>query len=323
MKNFQFIIFAIIILSSCSDKKSVQLETVCGSCHLEEEFRKISIEMDEFHSILIGLYNQIETNPNFVISESEKLINQLNQLPDPLNLLQNKLSDIINLRVETFYKMGEYEKSINEIEKMVQFKKEEYGYEEKYYGANNLIHLACNYVKLGDYDKAKEYLSQPGIGWYITEFINANFLEVIGEKDSAILKYEEIVSDILRDHYYHYKHSKKRLIELKKENPKLLTELFFPTDRPDAEITITDNGIRSKMFDTIFKLPECRNCGSVSVHKQPNQLNSSKYWFKANLKGGKVANYDFLIDTLTFEILVFDTISKTGTPLTEWRNRKK
>lgn len=77
------------------------------------------------------------------------------------------------------------------------------------------------------------------------------------------------------------------------------------------------------MFDTIFKLPECRNCGSVSVHKQPNQLNSSKYWFKANLKGGKVANYDFLIDTLTFEILVFDTISKTGTPLTEWRNRKK
>ena len=293
------------------------MKEVCGSCHLEEEFKMVSIELEKFDSIIIGLYNQIETSPDSVIAETEKIINNVNNSSDTLHIYPNKLLRLHNLRVETFYRMGKYEKSIEEI---LNFNKNE---RDNFLDSNDYIHLACNYVKLGDYDKAKEYLSQAGIGWYITEFINANFLEVIGEKDSAILKYEEIVSNILRDHYYHYKHSKKRLIELKKENPKLLTELYFPTNRPDAVITISDNGIRSKMFDTIFKLPECKNCSSVSVYKQPNQLKSSNYWFKVFHKGNKTAKYDFLIDTLTFEIMVFDTISKTKTPLSVWRNNKK
>lgn len=293
------------------------MEAVCGSCHLEEEFKKVSIELEKFDSIIIGLYEQIETSPVYVISETQRILNDVNNSPDTLSVKPNKLYRLNDLRVETFYRMGEYEKSTKEI---INFSKNE---TDNYLGDADYIHLACNYVKLGDLKKAEEYLSQAGKGWYITEFINANFYEVLGEKDLAIKKYEEIVSNILRDHYYHYKHSQKRLIELKSANPILLTELFYPTDRPDAEITISDDGRRSKMFDTIFKLPECKNCSSVSVYKQPNQLKSSKYWFKAFHKRNKLAKYDFLIDTLTFEIMVFDTISKTETPLSVWRNNKK
>ena len=316
MKTFLIYILASWFLLSCSNKDSKVKDAICGSCHLEEEFKKVSIELEKFDSIIIGLYNQIETSPDYVILETQRILNDVNNSPDTLLIKSNKLYRLNDLRVETYYRMGEYKKSIEEIKNFSKYEN------DNFLGESHYIQLACNYVKLKDLKKAEEYLSQAGKGWYITEYINANFYEVLGEKELAIKKYEEIESDILMDHYYHYKHAQKRLIELNKPNPKLLTELFFPTDRPDAEITISDKGIRKKMFDTIYKLPECKNCSSVSVFKQPNQLKSSKYWFKAFHKGSKVAKYDFLIDTLTFEIMVYDTISKTKTPISVWRNKK-
>ncbi|SMC87032.1 hypothetical protein SAMN06296427_11123 [Moheibacter sediminis] len=302
-----------MIYSCKKDNDEVIEKAVCGSCQMEVEMRRVSNELNRFDSIIINLYEKINDEPKFVLKEIEKIEYQLNSETDSLKIKDNKVSLVTNLKIETLYRMGEYQKSINEIEHSAKLSQRRFDGEINY-SENDFIHLACNYVKLKDFEKAKELLSKAGVGWYITNFINANFYEVIGNKEMAIKKYEEIVSDISMDHYYHYRHSKIRLLELKKSNPKLLTELFYPSDRSDAKITVSDNGIRNKVFDTIWSIPECKNCGSVSVFKEPRE--SSRYWMKAKSK--KII-YNFLVDTLSFEIFYLDTINKKEIPLSEWR----
>jgi len=175
--------------------------------------------------------------------------------------------------------------------------------------------LACNYVKLKDFKIAKQYLDSAGRGWYITEFVWATYFEVTEKKDEAIKAYREILKQHGHDHYQFYKDAQERVNELMAQNPKLLTELFYPSDRPDNEICKTDNERRAKIFELISSLPEvknCEGCETVFIYQEPKHTKSGKYWVKVGHDDGvsMVSQFNFFVDTLTYEVTYLDT--KTG-----------
>ena len=101
-------------------------------------------------------------------------------------------------------------------------------------------------------------MNKASSGWYITDYVYANYYEVIGSKTKAITAYNKILKKENLDHYYFYKDAQKRMNELTKTNPKLLNELFYPSDRSDNKICKTDNERRTKIFELIRNLPEIK-----------------------------------------------------------------
>ena len=288
--------------------------------------KKCNEQVMKFDTIIIDFYNQIETNPNKIINETQLLIQQVKTEADPNNVRWNKLGSLYDLRAETLYKIGQYSKSIEEIYNSERNNQETLGGNFSF-GSSDCIHLACNYVKLQDYNKARQYIDSAGKGWYITDFILANYYEVISNKKQAIKAYQDILAQEDLNHYYFYKDAQERLNELSKPNPKLLTELFYPTDRPDNEICKTDNERRTKIFDLINNLQEvknCKNCNVVSIYQEPEQTKSSKYWIKVGYDNGTivVSKLDFFVDTLTYEITFLDTKTDRQLTLEEWRRQK-
>ena len=118
MKNIIYILTILLILSACKGRTQKDKE-ICISCDYEEEMQRIDEELDKFDKIIIEFYNQIDTNPNEVIKQTEILINNLQTEPDPDNIKWNKLGSLYDLRAETFYRMGKYQNSIDEIYKDV------------------------------------------------------------------------------------------------------------------------------------------------------------------------------------------------------------
>ena len=82
------------------------------------------------------------------------------------------------------------------------------------------------------------------------------------------------------------------------------------------------------MMDLIFALPEikaCTWCDGVSVYKEPDETHSSYYWFKttAEYDFNMLPEYNFLIDTLTYEIKYYDPETNVQLTLSEWRKKRK
>lgn len=286
--------------------------------------QKADEELEKFDKIIIRYYNQIETDPTEVIKQTEILINQVKTEPDSNNVRWNKLSSLFGLRAETFYKKGDYQSSIKEIYREAKNTQEGIGGKFSL-GTEDCIHLACNYVKLQDLAKAKTFLDSAGRSWYIVDYVNANYYEVVGNKQKALQAYIEIKNDKSIDHYYYYQDALKRIEELNKPTPKLLNELFYPSARSDNPICRTDNERRTKIFDLINDLPEvkaCKTCDGISIYKEPDETNSSCYWVKvghgsANL----VSQFNFFVDTLTYEIKYYDTKEDRLLTLHEWRKQ--
>ena len=162
-----------------------------------------------------------------------------------IDLCKFYITAIYQLRAETFYKIGDYQNSIKEIYNSKENNSETFDVEFPF-GDDDLIHLACNYVKLNDFQKAKSYLDKVGKGYYITTFIWANYYEVVGKKNIALDAYIGIKNQKESDHYFYYKDALQRIEELNRPNSKLLTELYYPSNRSDNEICITDNNIIGK-----------------------------------------------------------------------------
>ncbi len=315
----------LLALTSC--KNSTQKdEAICLSCDAEEEMQRASDELDKFDKIIIRYYNQIETNPTEVIKQTEILVKKVKTESDPNNVKWNKFGSLFELRAETYYKSGEYQNSINEIYNDEKNNQESLGGKFSF-SSQDCIHLACNYVKLKDYKKAKLYLDSAGLGWYICDYVNANYYEVIGQKNKALQAYIEIKNDKSIDHYDYYQEALKRIVELSNPNPILLDELFYPSARSDNPICKTDNDRRTKIFDLINELPEvksCKSCDVVSIYKEPKETNSSNYWIKVGHDNGSnfVSQFNFFVDTLTFEIKYLDTKTDKELTLNEWRKQK-
>ncbi len=293
---------------------------------VQERIQKQSDDLEKFDKIMIEYYSKIETSPTEVIKQTENLITKVKTEQDSNNVRWNKLSCLFDLRAETFYKMGGYQNSIREIYKKGKSNQEALGGRFSL-GHQDCIHLACNFVKLKDFQKARIFLDSVAKGWYIVDYVISNYYEVIGNKDKALQSYYDIKKQESRDHYYYYKDALKRIEELNKPNPKLLNELYYPSDRPDNEICKTDNERRTKIFDLIDNLPEvknCKSCDGVSVYKEPKETKSSKYWIRVGHYDGTelVSQFNFSVDTLTYEIRYLDTKTDKELALNEWRKQK-
>ena len=251
MKQIFVIVLAVLTLSACNgrgqkDKKKTQkdIEICVTSEEDEKEMQRVFDELEKFDTIIIEFYNQIETNPNKVIKQTEILINTLKTEPDSDCIRWNKLGDLYDLRAETFYRMGKYQNSIEEI-----YNNGKNHPDGIYPDGRRVINdkllltnthyarLACNYVKLQDFQKAKTYLDSVK-NYAIKDYVIANYYEVIGEKDRALQIYYEIKKEMSRNHSLKweqdlYQGSLMRIEELNKPNPKLLTELFYSSHRPD------------------------------------------------------------------------------------------
>lgn len=315
----------IFTLTNCKNAPQKD-EAICLSCDAEEEMQKASDELDKFDKIITDYYNLIETKPYTVINETNLLIEKVKSEADPNNVKWNKLGSLYDLRAETFYKIGEFEKSIYEIFEEAKNDKVTLG-GELYIGDNSAIQLACSYIKLKDFSNAEKYLKKASRGWYLTDFIWANYYEVIGNKGQAIKAYREILKQDEHDHYTFYKDAQKRMSELSKPNAILLTEIYYPSDRQDIEICKTDNDKRTKIFDLINNLPEvknCKECDMVSIYQEPKHTKSSKYWIKVGHNTGTNldSQFNFFVDTLTLDITYLDTKTDKQLTLTEWRKLK-
>jgi tetratricopeptide (TPR) repeat protein len=296
------------------------------SCDKEEEMQRVFAELDQFEKVIIGgFYNEIETNPNKIIKETELLIKKVKTDPDPDNIKWNKLAYLYDLRAETFYNSGRHKHSIEEIYKAAGNYQEWFGGEFSF-NDNQYIHLACNYVKLKDYKKAKVYLDSADKRFYTTDVIWGNYYEVIGSKEQALKAYNQILIRDEDDQRFYYKDVQKRVAELKKTNPRLLTELFYPSDRPDEGLLDSEDKRRNKIFDLIGNLPEvksCKECG-ISIYKEPKQTQSSKYWIKVGPDNGAnlVSQFNFFVDSSTYEITFLDTKTDQEIRLEDWRKLK-
>jgi hypothetical protein len=312
-------------LASCKNSTHKETEVLTHyDAHLELE--KASDELNKFDKIIIRYYNQIEAHATDVITQTDNLITKVTSDPDSNNVRWNKLSSLFDLRAETFYRKGDFQNSIREIYKAAKNMQEAYFDKEFSLGADDCIHLACNYVKLNDFPKAKTFLDSAGRGSYISDYVYANYYEVVGNKTKALQAYLEIKNDKSIDHYYHYQDALRRIEELNKPAPKLLSELFYPSARSDNPICRTDNERRTKIFDLINDLPEvkaCNTCDGVSIYKEPDETNSSNYWVKVGNDNESVlvSKFDFFVDTLTFEIKYFDTKADRLLTLPEWRKQ--
>ena len=224
LKNLSVLIIILCCFNSC-------IENVKTRGGLNAEQQKAFDKLSEFENHISELHYKSELQPNKVIKETQVLINQTLNSRDSLNIAKNKLDYLFSLRAEIFYREEEHRKSIKEI-----IDNAEIHLGTPLLSSHDNLVLACNYVKLKEYEVALEQIIKAGKGYYISDFILGNFYENTGE----ILKAKEIYSEIIekgRSQYKFYELAQNRLIELKKESPKLLTELYFPTYNPRFEIT--------------------------------------------------------------------------------------
>ena len=298
-------------------------KVLCLSCDVEEEMQKAGIELQRFDQQIIDLYIQAQANPQGVISKTHMLIQKIKAETDSNNVRRNKLALIRDLRIETFYRMKQYQQSIAEINEAPKYNLEDFSL-----GDGDYVHLACNYVKLKDFKKARQCLDRVSKNWYNTDFIWANYNEVIGNRAEAISGYRAILEHDDYDHYFYFKDAQQRAEQLSKPGAILLTELFYPSDRPDNEICKTDNLTRNKIFemiDTLAEVKACRECNGLSIYQEPKQTKSSKYWIKviSDHDGNSITKFNFFVDTATFYIIYLDMNSNRQLTLGEWRNLHK
>jgi len=101
-------------LTNCKEQTRKDGE-VCNGCDAEEQMQRASDELNKFDEVITALYNQIETRPSKVLEETQLLIQNVNTQPDTNNLRWNKLGALYDLQAETFYKVGKYQNSVDEI----------------------------------------------------------------------------------------------------------------------------------------------------------------------------------------------------------------
>lgn len=111
-----------------------------------------------------------------------------------------------------------------------------------------------------------------------------------------------------------------RLTELQKNNPKLLNEIYFPTNNPGFEICDSDNENRIKIMKLMESLPENQDWAGTAILESPQENDKNYYWVRVNTKQGKEFNY--YIYQQTFQIKFFNLKDKKLMTLEEWRKSR-
>lgn len=306
MKNLQKIIFIFfLLLISCKDEANSAFPIT--DYDTEMELEKVSKEIRKFDDVLEKLYRESEKNPKKVLLKIDSLFkaNEIEKDKYKSQIKDNIADDLRYFKAELLYNLGEYEKSIKELKIGT--------------SGDDDIGLVCNYVKLKKFDKAKRVLdSIPD--YTFNTFIYANFYETIGKKNEAENIYRTIEKDKSIKHYVYYKLAVNRLGELKKNNSKLLNEIYFPTGNPSFEICDSDNKNRKQIFKLMEELPENQDWAGTSIIESPQENDKNYYWIEVETQQGK--KIDYYIYQETFEIKYFDKKNNKLMTLDEWRKSK-
>jgi tetratricopeptide (TPR) repeat protein len=323
------ILLLLFLLSfGCQNKKKSPEDKAHGRIH--EEMEIVDKEFQKFELKLRELYKEANANKISALQKAEQLIEKIKRNPDPNNLRWNKLGDLYNLRAELFYRLGDYNRSIEEIRKDQENNRIAIGVTDL--GADGHNSLACNYIRLKDYNKAKVHLDSAGKGYYLADYLQGNYYEIKGNKKEALKTYNEIKKDKQIKHYVYYGLAIKRINELNKKDSKLLDELYYPPSDPDFDIADSDNENRDKIFKGIAALQEvknCTNCGATLIFEDPQISDKDFYWIKVgnydakNNYKGDLKNFSTVFDFFFYpknsELKVYDEKNKKVLTLAEWR----
>lgn len=312
MKNSFFILISLIIFSCKNSNSSFEKEEK-AHMELHKEMDKVSEEYAKFQKQLLSYYIESEKNPNSILSKTDSLLS-INK--DEKDKYKSKIKGTVEdqlhyLKSEIYYKKGEYEKSIKELD---------FDDDYNFIMGDRACAYAANYLKLKQFDKAKSFVDSIRKGSYIYNYALANYNESVGNRKEAYKIYNDIKNDKSIKHYAYYKLAVNRLEELEKDNPKLLNEIYFPTGNPSFEICDSDNKNRTKIFDLMEKLPENQDWAGTSIVESPQENDKDYYWVRVKTQQNKKFNY--YIYQRTFEIKFFDTVNNKLLTLEEWRKSK-
>lgn len=274
---------------------------------LHEEMDKVGKELGKFDKQLVKLYSFSEKNPEKAILSADSLLLVNKQEKDKYKsqIKSNVARSLHHFKAEILYQLGKYRESIAELET------------DDYISGDIAAAYAANYVKLGEYDKAKSFVDK--IGNYISDYCLGNYYECIGEKSGAIKIYNSIKQDKTIKHYAYYELAINRLEDLQKNNPKFLDEIYFPTGNPSFEICDSDNENRSKIFDLVKNLPESKGWTSTAILDYPQINDKDYYWVRVTTKNNE---YNYYVYENTFEIKFFNPKNKNLMTLSDWRRSK-
>lgn len=309
MKNFFLMLISLTILSCKKENNSFEQEEK-AHMELHKEMDKVDEEYRKFEDHLTNLYTESEKKPEKVILKVDSLLLMNKNEKDKYRsqIKSNIATSLHYFKAELFYKIGDYKKSILELKSG----DHDYGDDEVAY--------AANYIKLKDFKNAKISLDSIPKWERNTDYATANYYECIGNKKEALKIYTAIKNDKSIKHYFYYKLAVDRFIELQKSNPKLLNEIYFPTNNPSFKICDSDNENRSKIFKLMQELPENKDWAGTAILESPQENDKNYYWVRVNTQQGKEFNY--YIYQQTFQIKFFNPKSKKLMTLEEWRKSR-
>lgn len=285
------------------------------------EMDSVTEEIKKFEQQLEYLYAESERNPQAMIIKIDSLLKtNKNETHKYRSQLKSNIANDLNyFKAELYYKTGQYDKSLEILNK------------DEYQHGEIALAIAANYTKLKQHDKAKSFVDSIYKGYYIYDYALANYYETVGDKTNALKIYKTIKDNKRFRHYAYHPLAVKRFEELEKKNPKLLDELYYPTGNPDFEIAKSDNENRSKIFEMIQNMPECKEYG-ITIHESPQINDKDYYWIKVgelyidSITFNTVeeeAKYNFFIYPKDFSIKYYDVKNKKLLSLEEWRKTLK
>lgn len=295
---------------SCKEENQPDLSDEISHRKLHEEMDKVSEEFTKFDNLLEILYIESEMKPEKVIKKIDSLliVNQNETDKYKLQIKSNIATSLHYFKAELLYKIGDYNNSIIELKS------------GDHNDGDNKVAYAANYIKLKDFKNAKICIDSIPKWIRNTNYATANYYECIGNKTEAQKIYNAIKNDKSIKHYFYYKLAVNRFVELQKSNPKLLNEIYFPTNNPRFEVCDSDNENRTEIMKMMQNLPENQDWVGTTILESPQENDKNYYWVRVNTKQGKEFNY--YIYQKTFQIKFFNPKNKKLMTLEEWRKSK-
>jgi tetratricopeptide (TPR) repeat protein len=159
-----------------------------------------------WEKVIDSIYKLADTNKNSSILAINSII--LNDT----NLNSGNLFDLYFIRGNLYYRIDSLQRAF-----------QDFSQGQNYSSPKMLAARAGVYIKLKQFDNAFKDLTKAAEVNYDYNWNVGNYYEIIGRKDSAILSYQSL--------YNHdtiiYKKCIDRIIELKKDKPKLFKELIY------------------------------------------------------------------------------------------------
>jgi len=227
----KFLLSLIVILVGCKNQSIEEATQGNSQTDSQLQFEKASQELRKFEIELVSLYMEsLKTTEKTILKADSLLIkNEIEKDPIKLRIKRSISNSLHYLKAELFFKLGNYDKSILELNKLT------------YLGGDVAIALASNYSKLKRFDKARSYIDSIGKGYYLYNYMLGNYYENVGDKNEALKIYKAIKHDKSTKHYGYYELAVKRIEKLEKRFPELINEIYFPTRNPKFEFSFSDN----------------------------------------------------------------------------------